>query len=119
MQALPGADFAQAYGMTELSPTIVSMGPAEHRPGPQRERLLRAAGRPVTIAEVRIVDGEGRELPAGEVGEITARGPMVMQGYWNRPAETAAALRTAGCTRATWAGWMPTATSSSWTGSRT
>src|SRR2546427_9302639 len=52
--------------MTELSPTIVSMGPAEHRPGPQRERLLRAAGRPVTIAEVRIVDGEGRELPPGE-----------------------------------------------------
>ena len=99
MQALPGADFAQAYGMTELSPTIVSMGPAEHRPGPQRERLLRAAGRPVTIAEVRIVDGEGRELPAGEVGEITARGPMVMQGYWNRPAETAAALKD---------GWMHT-----------
>ena len=75
------------------------MGPAEHRPGPQRERLLRAAGRPVTIAEVRIVDGEGRELPPGEVGEITARGPMVMQGYWNRPAETAAALKD---------GWMHT-----------
>ncbi|MBO9641725.1 MAG: long-chain fatty acid--CoA ligase [Pseudacidovorax sp.] len=99
MAALPGADFAQAYGMTELAPTVVTLGPEEHRPGPQRERLLRAAGRPVPIAEVRIVDGEGRELPPGEVGEITARGPMVMQGYWNKPAETAAALRD---------GWMHT-----------
>ncbi len=99
MEALPGADFAQAYGMTELAPTVVTLGPEEHRPGPQRERLLRAAGRPVPIAELRIVDGDGRALPPGEVGEIAVRGPMVMQGYWNKPAETAAALRN---------GWMHT-----------
>ncbi len=99
MAALPSADFAQAYGMTELSPTVILMGFAEHRPGPDRERLLRAAGRPVPIAEVRVVDRDDRELPPGHVGEIVARGPMVMLGYWNRPAETAEALR---------GGWMHT-----------
>jgi len=95
----PGTEFSQAYGMTELSPTIVSMGDAEHRPGPQRARLLRAAGKPLPIAEVRIVDGEDNEVPCGQVGEICARGPMVMQGYWRRPEESEAALK---------GGWMHT-----------
>ncbi|MBI5256461.1 MAG: long-chain-fatty-acid--CoA ligase [Burkholderiales bacterium] len=99
MQALPGVDFSQAYGMTELSPTIAVLGPAEHRPGPNQARWLRAAGRPVPIAEVRIVDPEGNDCPLGTVGEIVARGPMVMQGYWNKPKETAAALKN---------GWMHT-----------
>lgn len=99
MQALPGVEFAQAYGMTELAPTIAVLAPADHHEGPQRDRLLRAAGRPVPIAEVRIVDAHDRELPVGEVGEITARGPMTMQGYWNRPEESAAALK---------GGWMHT-----------
>jgi len=95
----PGTEFSQAYGMTELSPTIVIMGDAEHRPGPQRERLLRAAGKPLPIAEVRVVDGQDKELPPGQVGEICARGPMTMLGYWNRPEESAAALK---------GGWMHT-----------
>jgi len=94
-----GTEFSQAYGMTELSPTIISMGDAEHRPGPQRARLLRAAGKPLPIAEVRIVNSEEQELPAGQVGEICARGPITMLGYWNRPEETAAALK---------GGWMHT-----------
>ncbi len=99
MAAFPNAAFTQAYGMTELSPTVAVLGAEEHRPGPNRERWLRAAGRPVPIAEIRIVDPEGRECAVGEVGEITVRGPMVMQGYWNKPAETAAALKD---------GWMHT-----------
>jgi long-chain acyl-CoA synthetase len=43
--------------------------------------------------EARIVDAEGNEVPRGTVGEIIARGPVVMQGYWKRPKETADALR--------------------------
>lgn len=43
-------------------------------------------GRTGPVAQVRIVDGEGRELPPGEVGEIVVRGPTVMHGYWRRPA---------------------------------
>ncbi len=99
MAALPNADFAQAYGMTELAPTVVVLGAEEHRPGPNRAKWLRAAGRPVPIAELRIGDPEGRECPVGTVGEIVARGPMVMQGYWNKPEQTAEALR---------GGWMHT-----------
>ncbi len=99
MKAFPNADFCQAYGMTELSPTIAVLPPASHEPGPQQARLLRSAGRPVMIAEVRIVDADDNEVPVGSVGEIAARGPMVMQGYWNKPEETASALRN---------GWMHT-----------
>ncbi|MFH0130814.1 long-chain-fatty-acid--CoA ligase [Variovorax sp. VaC1] len=99
MRAFPGTAFAQVYGMTELSPVVTALPPYCHQPGPNRERLLRSAGTPITIAEVRIVDGEDNELPFGQVGEIVARGPMVMKGYWNKPKETEAALR---------GGWMHT-----------
>ena len=99
MAALPGVGFSQAYGMTELSPTIAVLPPADHLPGPHQAQRLRSAGRAVAIAEIRIVDPEDHELPPGQIGEICARGPMVMQGYWNKPRETEAALK---------GGWMHT-----------
>ena len=46
-------------------------------------------GRPSPLAQVRIVDPDGREVATGETGEIVARGPTVMNGYWNRPEESA------------------------------
>lgn len=46
-------------------------------------------GRPSPLAQVRIVDEDDRDVPVGEVGEIVARGPTVMCGYWNRPEENA------------------------------
>ena len=46
-------------------------------------------GRPSPLVQVRIVDEDDRDLPPGQVGEIVARGPAVMVGYWNRPAENA------------------------------
>jgi acyl-CoA synthetase (AMP-forming)/AMP-acid ligase II len=99
MKALPHTAFCQAYGMTELAPTISVLLPDDHLPGALQERRLRSAGKPVPIAEVRIVDASGQELPPNQVGEITARGPMVMAGYWNKPEQTAAALKD---------GWMHT-----------
>ncbi len=99
MLALPGAEFCQSYGMTELSPVVSLLGAREHRPGPERDRLLRSAGRPLPFVEVRIVDPNGRECAAGQVGEITVRGPSVMLGYWNRPAESSGAIKD---------GWMHT-----------
>ena len=99
MDALPGVQFCQAYGMTELSPTIAVLLPEDHLPGPNQAKRLRSAGRSVPIAEISIRDPENKELPPGQVGEICARGPMVMRGYWNKPAETEAALR---------GGWMHT-----------
>ena len=55
--------------------------------------LARSAGRRVDGAEVKIVDDDDRDLPVGEVGEIVARGPHMMTGYWNRPDATADTLR--------------------------
>src|SRR5690606_10419486 len=60
---------------------------------------LRSAGVPTPVAEIRIVDPMDNELANHQVGEIVVRGPMVMQGYWNKPEQTAEALR---------GGWMHT-----------
>lgn len=93
--AMPRVGFVQGYGMTETSGSISLLGPADHS-DPAR---LRSAGRAVMAIEARIVDADDNEVPTGEVGEIVARGETVMTGYWNRPEETAEALR---------GGWMHT-----------
>jgi acyl-CoA synthetase (AMP-forming)/AMP-acid ligase II len=92
---LPGVDFTQAYGMTELSPVATLLSPDDHR----RPELLRSAGRAAPHCEVRVVDDDDHEVPRGQVGQIVARGGNVMLGYWNRPEETEEALR---------GGWMHT-----------
>lgn len=89
------AGFVQAYGMTELAPVATIMTPADH----SKPELARSCGRSATHAEVRIVGPDDDELPVGEVGEIVSRGDHMMQGYWNKPEETEAALR---------GGWMHT-----------
>ncbi|MDM0109701.1 long-chain-fatty-acid--CoA ligase [Variovorax sp. J22R24] len=99
MAVLPGVRFVQAYGMTELSP-VATLNPAwAHMPEHRHRGKLRAAGRACLCCEVRIVDPEGHEVPRGTVGEVAVRGPNVMQGYWNKPEQTAAAVR---------GGWMHT-----------
>ncbi|ULN40712.1 long-chain fatty acid--CoA ligase [Mycolicibacterium crocinum] len=94
-QRLPTAEFVQAYGMTEVSPVATLLAPADHAD----PVLRRSGGRAAPHSEVRIVGEDDTELPRGEVGEITVRGAHVMAGYWNKPDETAAALR---------GGWMHT-----------
>ncbi|PTU31870.1 acyl-CoA synthetase [Stenotrophobium rhamnosiphilum] len=90
MDGLPETKFTQAYGLTEMSPVISFLGSEHHvRDG----KKIRSAGQPAFSVEVRIVDPEGNEVPRGTVGEISARGPGVMQGYWGKPDQTAAALR--------------------------
>jgi acyl-CoA synthetase (AMP-forming)/AMP-acid ligase II len=97
--ALPGVGFVQAYGMTELSP-VATLSPAWCHTAAGRERgKLQSAGRACYGTEVRIVDAEGTEVPLSTVGEVVVRGPNVMQGYWNKPELTAAAVRN---------GWMHT-----------
>ncbi|ASK35635.1 long-chain-fatty-acid--CoA ligase [Alloalcanivorax mobilis] len=98
LKKLPNACFQQLYGMTELSPVVAALPPRCHS-DPALKGKLASAGRPAHMAEVRVVDEQDNELPRGEVGEIVARGPMVMKGYWNRPEQTAEALRH---------GWMHT-----------
>lgn len=87
---LPGTDFFQGYGMTEAASVVTFLGPDEHRGGGD---LLRSAGSPVLGVELRVEDGTGRALGPGEVGEICVRGGNLMRRYWERPDESATALR--------------------------
>jgi acyl-CoA synthetase (AMP-forming)/AMP-acid ligase II len=88
-----GCQFYQGYGQTEASACLTFLTNDDHvRALRDKPELLLSAGRPTAGTELRIVDPAGNDLPVGEVGEVLARGPQLMQGYWNRPAETAAAL---------------------------
>jgi long-chain acyl-CoA synthetase len=99
MQVFPACEFIQGYGMTETSPLITVLAGKYHTfAGPYAGKMA-SAGQAAPGVEVKIVDSQDREVPSGTVGEIITRGPHVMQGYWNKPEETAQALR---------GGWMHT-----------
>ncbi|AXG83020.1 acyl-CoA synthetase [Streptomyces paludis] len=87
MSAFPHAWFADAYGLTETVSGDTFLD-REHSLS-----KLGSVGRPVPHTRVRIVDDTGREVPAGELGEITLRGPKVFAGYWRDEKATAAALK--------------------------
>lgn len=93
MRRLPRCAFIQGYGQSELSPLISVLPPERHAVEGPLAGKLRSAGRASACVELEVVDAEGRPTPAGVVGEVRVRGPGVMLGYWNKPAETAAALR--------------------------
>ncbi len=99
MAALPGVEFVQAYGMTELSPIATLNHACNHTLAGRKAGKLRSAGRATVGTEVRIVDTDGTEVARGVVGEVAVRGANVMLGYWNNPEQTAAAIRS---------GWMHT-----------
>jgi long-chain acyl-CoA synthetase len=82
-----GAPIYEGYGQTEAGPILTYNSPLfPMKPG--------RVGRPLPGTEVEVVDtASGAILPTGEPGEIRARGPQMMTGYWQRPEETAAALR--------------------------
>jgi long-chain acyl-CoA synthetase len=81
------------YGLTESTGGVVQLDPDDHDPDGPRERLLRAAGRPLPWVELRVVDPKtGTDRAPGEIGEVCLRAPNVMAGYFERPRETTAAL---------------------------
>ncbi len=89
-----GCQFYQGYGQTETTACLTILNNADHERALRgKPELLLSAGRAIPGTEIRIVGSEGKDLPAGEVGEVVVRGPQVMKGYWNKPEETAAALR--------------------------
>jgi long-chain acyl-CoA synthetase len=90
-----GPVLQQAYGQTESAPFLTRLSPADSAPERPGGSLRRAAscGRALPGVEIRIADAQDRTVPPGTVGEILARGPNVMLGYWRRPDETAATLR--------------------------
>ena len=89
IERLPGVQFINAFGQTETAATITMLPPEDHvlegtpEEIERKRRRLRSIGGPLPDVEVRIVDEQGREVPVGAVGEIVARGPRVMKGYWS------------------------------------
>ena len=87
-----GSHIIEGYGMTECSPIIAAArnDATEHNG---------SIGVPVPNTDIRIVDEQGNDEPLGERGELWVKGPQVMQGYWNRPEDSAEVLTD---------GWMAT-----------
>lgn len=88
-----------AYGLTEAAPGMTFMDwgelvkALEAEPGSSEAQRLLSCGQPMMNVAVRVVNEDGEDLPPGELGEIIARGPNIMKGYWNLPGETENALR--------------------------
>jgi long-chain acyl-CoA synthetase len=85
--------FFQGYGLTEASPLLTVLKPEEHSLTPGGSARLASCGKPVPGVDTRIVDDNGADIRPGEIGEVIARGPNIMVGYWRRPEDTAAAVR--------------------------
>lgn len=99
-KAFPDVNFSNSYGLTETAPDLTVFDPGEFRAAIQRVSAtgdrtgpLTSVGKPNVLNEIKIVARDGSEAKPGETGELLARGPNIMKGYWNRPEETAAALR--------------------------
>ena len=80
--AVTGCPIVEGYGLSETS-AGVTCNPTDS------EQYTGTIGLPLPNVEVRILDDHGNDVPLGEAGEIAIRGPQVMQGYWQRPDETA------------------------------
>ena len=81
LKSAPG----NGWGMTETTATVTTHSGEDYVNRPE------SCGPAVAVADLRIMDPDGqRELPVGQVGELWARGPMIVKGYWNKPEATAA-----------------------------
>ncbi|MEX0975832.1 MAG: AMP-binding protein [Woeseia sp.] len=91
-EKVTGKPIVQAYGLTETSPAAIvnPLGVST---------FTGSIGVPISSTEVRICDDDGRDVAAGERGEICIRGPQVMEGYWHKPEETAKVMLPGGWLR--------------------
>jgi acyl-CoA synthetase (AMP-forming)/AMP-acid ligase II len=113
IEVMPGVRFINAFGQTETASTITTLGPEDHIiTGTEEEkekklkRLASSIGRAMSDVEIKIIDEGGKELPRGEAGEIVARGPRVMSGYWKDAEKTKDAFTAEGWLRSGDTGYM-------------
>ncbi|MBW1903332.1 MAG: long-chain-fatty-acid--CoA ligase [Deltaproteobacteria bacterium] len=106
IELLPSARFINAFGQTETAPTITFLGPDDHviegtdeEKEKKLKRLTSSIGKPLPDVEVKIVDEKGKSLPLYEVGEIVAKGPRIMSGYWKDEEKTAKVMTSDGWLR--------------------
>ena len=99
IEVFPGTRFINAFGQTESASTITMLTPEDHviegTPGERAIKLKRlgSIGRALGDTEVKIFDEDGSEQPVDEAGEIVARGPRVMKGYWKAEEATNSTIR--------------------------
>jgi long-chain acyl-CoA synthetase len=86
---LTGCSIAEGYGLSETSPTLTCNTATS-------SEFNGSIGVPVPSTYISIRDDDGNEVPLGQPGEICAKGPQVMSGYWNRPDETAKVMTSDG-----------------------
>ena len=110
---MPWVRFINAFGQTETASTITSLGPEDHilqgseeEIGKKLKRLTSSVGRPLPDVEVKIVDEQGNAVPVNAVGEILARGPRVMRGYWQDEEKTRKVIAEDGWLRTGDQGWI-------------
>lgn len=99
-----GADFIQAYGMTETTGTISMLPPEDHDPAGNAR--MRSAGKALPGVEIVILGPGGEPVPTGEVGEVVTRSSNNMLGYWNLPDATATTMTSDGWIRTGDAGYL-------------
>ena len=96
---MPSTRFINAFGQTETASTITMLPPEDHvlEGSPEeiegKMKRLSSIGRPLDDVEVAILDEDGRPVPVGEAGEIVARGPRLMKGYWKQQEKTQNAFK--------------------------
>jgi long-chain acyl-CoA synthetase len=84
-QAITGKPVLEGYGLTETAPVLTF--------NPFGQTRLGSIGVPVPSTDLRCVDADGADVPQGEAGELIAKGPQIMLGYWRQPEATAAAVQ--------------------------
>lgn len=94
---LLGCDLQQRYGLTECGGQATILTPQDHRDMVAGKDSIRTScGQETPMCSIRIVDTDGNELPAGEIGEVVIVSDANAIGYWNRPQQTAETFRSTG-----------------------
>ena len=94
VEVFPGVGFINAFGQTETASTVTMLSPEDHvisgTPEEREKKLKRLSsiGKPMSDIQMKVIDEDGKDLPDNQIGEIVARGPRVMSGYWKDQEKT-------------------------------